>query len=73
MSTPAADLPLDDKSRAIKFSYPFIGVISTAFVVLRIWNNIQTRKRWYLNASDWLLAFAQVSRHEWSMQCLRKI
>lgn len=60
MSTPTADLPLDDRSPAIKFSYPFIAFFSTSFVVLRLWNNIRSKKFWYFNVSDWLLALAQV-------------
>ncbi|KAJ8115513.1 hypothetical protein OPT61_g2844 [Boeremia exigua] len=61
MSAPNADLPLDDRSNAIKISYPILAFISTVFVVLRIWNDIiRTRKQWYLNVSDWLLAIAQV-------------
>lgn len=59
-STPTSDLALDDRSSAIKFGYPFIAVFSTAFVVLRLWNNIRSKKFWYLNVSDWLLALAQV-------------
>ena len=61
MSTQDANLPLDDRSGAIKFSYPFVAFFSTLFVVLRIWNNVKTRKFWYANVSDWLLAFAQVN------------
>lgn len=62
MSAPTSDLALDDRSLAIKFSYPFIAFFSTAFVVLRLWNNIRSKKFWYLNVSDWLLALAQVYR-----------
>jgi hypothetical protein len=58
---PPADLPLDDRSNDIKFSYHFVAFFSTLFVVLRLWNDIRTKKRWYSNTSDWLLAFAQVS------------
>ena len=62
MSTQDANLHLDDRSGAIKFSYPFIAFFSTLFVVLRVWNNIRTKKYWYINVSDWLLVFAQVKR-----------
>lgn len=62
MSTATSDLPLDDRSAAIKFSYPFIAFFSTVFVTLRLWNNIRSKKFWYLNVSDWLLAFAQVRK-----------
>ena len=61
MPTPTADLPLDDRSDAIKLSYPFVGFFSTVFVVLRIWNDIRIKKQGYVNVSDWLLALAQVS------------
>lgn|SRR5690242_5117731 len=61
MSTPRTDLPLDDRSPAIKFSYPFLVFISSSFVILRLWNDIRTKKHWYLNVSDWLLVLAQVS------------
>lgn len=62
MSTPTSNPPLDDRSPAIKFSYPFIAFFSTIFVVLRLWNNIRSKKFWYLNVSDWLLALAQVGK-----------
>ena len=61
MSMTPADLPLDDRSNDIKFSYPFVAFFSTLFVVFRLWNNIRAKKRWYPNVSNWLLAFAQVS------------
>ena len=67
MSTPMADLPLDDKSDAIKLSYPFVAFFSTVFVVLRIWNDIRIKKQGYANVSDWLLALAQVSNNMWAL------
>ncbi|KAJ4989716.1 hypothetical protein SVAN01_04746 [Stagonosporopsis vannaccii] len=60
MSTPPASLLMDDRSPAIKFTYPVLVFVSSSFVVLRIWNDIRTKKRWYRNASDWLLALAQI-------------
>lgn len=60
MSTSPADLPLDDRSNDIKFSYPFVAFFSTLFVVLRLWNDIRNKKRWYSNVSNWLVAFPQV-------------
>jgi len=60
MSTATSDLPLDDRSDAIKFSYPFLACFSTAFVALRVGNNIRNKK--HCNISDCLLVLAQVSR-----------
>lgn len=52
---------MDDRSGAIKYSYPFLAFFSTLFVLLRVGNNIRNKKFWYLNVSDWLLVLAQVS------------
>ncbi|KZM28161.1 uncharacterized protein EKO05_0005837 [Ascochyta rabiei] len=57
MSAPTSNLPLDDRSDAIKYSYPFLALVSTSFVALRVGNNIRNKK--YYNVSDLLLVFAQ--------------
>ncbi|KAF3031907.1 hypothetical protein E8E12_002200 [Didymella heteroderae] len=60
MSTSTASLPLDDRSNAIKLSYPFVAALSTVFVVLRIWYNFKVNKRRSVSASDCFLSLAQI-------------
>ncbi|KAF9700594.1 hypothetical protein EKO04_001435 [Ascochyta lentis] len=57
MDAPTPNMSLDDRSNAIKYSYPFIAFFSTSFVALRVGNNIRNKK--YYNVSDMLLILAQ--------------
>ncbi|KAF3031359.1 hypothetical protein E8E12_001705 [Didymella heteroderae] len=61
MSTSTGILSLDDRSDAIKFSYPVVALFSTSFVMLRIGYNVRFRRQRhrYVEVSDCLLAFAQ--------------
>ena len=63
MSTSTGDLSLDDRSDAIKISVPVVAFFSTVFVVFRVGCNVRFRRQRhrYVEVSDCLLAFAQVS------------
>ncbi|KAF2621483.1 hypothetical protein BU25DRAFT_482906, partial [Macroventuria anomochaeta] len=64
------DLPLDDRSDAIKLSYPFVAFFSTVLVVLRIWNDIRIKKQGYVCALvgttfGYISAWIGAGKHAW--------